>query len=92
MYALDITSEVYKIFEKLEKKSSKQSDIVKKKIENIRENPYHEYKYLKKPLQKYQRVHIDKHFVLIFKINHENKCVELYFYGHHDEVYKWSPH
>jgi mRNA-degrading endonuclease RelE of RelBE toxin-antitoxin system len=61
------------------------------KMKEIRGNPDHQYKFLRKPLQNYNRVHIDKHFVLIFKINHKNKSVVIYYYDHHDNVYKWRP-
>ncbi len=89
MYDLDIKPEADKIFKRLVKKNPKQLDIINRKIKEIRENPQHKYKFLRKPLQTFNRVHIDKHFVLIFKINH--KIVEVYYYGHHDEVYQWKP-
>ena len=91
MYALDIKPEVDKIFSKLSKKNSKQLEILHKKILEIRNNPQHEYKFLRKPLNLFNRVHIDKHFVLIFKINHEKQIVDIYYYDHHDRVYLWKP-
>ena len=91
MYELDIKPEADKIFSKLAKKNPKQLGIIHKKLLEIRSNPHHEYKFLRKPLQLYNRVHIDKHFVLIFKINHENKLVDVYYYDHHDKVYQWRP-
>lgn len=90
MYKLDIKLEVDRIFFKLAKKNPKQLMIINKKIQEIRENPYG-FKFLRKPLQMFNRVHIDKHFVLIFKINHDEEIVEVYYYGHHKEVYKWRP-
>ena len=91
MYSLDIKPEADKIFHKLSKKNQKQLKIINKKIKEIRTNPFHKYKFLRKPLQTFNRVHIEKHFVLIFKIDHNNKVVDVYFYGHHDEVYQWRP-
>ena len=91
MYFLDIKPEADKIFKKLSKKNLKQLRIIDKKITEIRQNPQHEYKNSRSPLQNFNRVHIDKHFVLIFRIDHENMVVEVYFYGHHDEVYEWRP-
>ena len=44
--------------------------------------------FLRKPLKGFNRIHIDKHFVLIFKILHEIQTVEIWYYGHHDEIYK----
>ena len=90
MYDLLIKPEADKIFFKLAKKNKKQLGIISKKVEEIRTNPLHEYKFLRKPLQTYNRVHIDKHFVLIFKINHKSKLIEIYYYAHHDNVYKWK--
>ncbi len=91
MYNLDIKPEADKIFSKLSKKNQQQLMVIYKKIEEIRSNPFHEYKFLRKPLQTFNRVHIEKHFVLIFKIDHPNKVVDVCFYGHHDDVYKWRP-
>jgi len=91
MYLLDIKPEADKIFKKLAKKNPEQLKIIGKKIQEIRENPYHQYKFLRKPLHSFNRVHIDKHFVLIFKIDHQTKVVDIYYYDHHDNVYKWMP-
>jgi len=91
MYYLDIKPEVDKIFRKLSNKNSKQLQIIDRKIKEIKLNPFHKYKFLRKPLQTFNRVHIDKHFVLIFKINHDDKIIDIYFYGHHDGVYQWRP-
>ncbi|NQV09008.1 type II toxin-antitoxin system RelE/ParE family toxin [Candidatus Woesearchaeota archaeon] len=89
MYFLDIKPEADKIFQRLAKKNPNQLQIINKKIKEIRTNPFHIYKFLRKPLQSFNRVHIDKHFVLIFKIDNYNKVVDIYFYGHHDKVYQW---
>lgn len=91
MYNLEIKEEADNIFSKLAKKNPKQLMIIGKKIDEIRNNLQHIYKFLRKPLQTYNRVHIDKNFVLIFKINHENKTVIIYYYNHHDNVYQWRP-
>lgn len=91
MYHLDIKPEADKIFEKLSKKNSTQLQMIDKKIKWIRLNPHHEYKFLRKPLQTFNSVHIDKHFVLIFKLDHQNEIVDVYYYDHHDKVYQWRP-
>jgi mRNA-degrading endonuclease RelE of RelBE toxin-antitoxin system len=65
--------------------------MISKKITEIRRNPGHEYKYLKKPLQNFNRVHIDTHFVLVFKVDHKERTVVIYYFDHHDKVYKWRP-
>ncbi|MEK6833793.1 MAG: hypothetical protein AABY32_07155 [Nanoarchaeota archaeon] len=91
MYELDVKEGADTIFIKLSKKNPRQLEIISKKIQEIREYPYHSYKFLRKPLQNFNRVHIDKSFVLIFKIKHDEKIVEIYYYDHHDNVYKWRP-
>ena len=90
MYGLDIKPEADKIFSKLVKKNLKQLQIIRKKVEEIRTSPYG-YKLLRKPLQTFSRVHIDNHFVLIFKINHTDEIIDIYFFAHHDKVYQWQP-
>ena len=77
MYSLSIKPEADKIFGKLAKKNQKQLRIIGKKIAEIRLNPFHKYKPLREQLQTFNRVHIDKHFVLIFKIEHEHKLVDI---------------
>jgi len=91
MYSLEIKEEADKIFNKLSKKNSRQLKIIDKKIKKIRENPNHIYKFLRKPLQTFNRVHIDDHFILIFKIDHAREIITIYYYEHHDKVYKWRP-
>ena len=90
MYFLDVKSEADKIFKKLSKKNPQQLMIINKKINEILNDP-HRYKFLRKPLHGFNRVHIDKHFVLVFKVDHEKKVVDIYYYDHHDYVYKWQP-
>jgi len=91
MYALDVKPEADRIFKKLAGKNIRQLRIIDRKIAEIRQNPLHKYKPLRKPLHTFNRVHIDKHFVLISKIDHENKTVDVYYYDHHDNVYQWQP-
>lgn len=74
-----------------QKKNKKQLQIINKKIEEIRSKPEHDYKFLRNPLQGFNRIHIDKHFVLIFRIDHKNKIVEVCYYDHHDKIYQWQP-
>ena len=91
MYDLYIKDTADKIFKKLAKKNSKQLKIIYKKIEEIRNNLEHEYKHLRQPFQNFYRVYINSHFVLIFNINHTDEIVTVYYFGHHDEVYRWGP-
>jgi YafQ family addiction module toxin component len=86
MYSLIIDSELDKKLEKLYKKNRKQVEMIFKKSEEIIQNPNH-YKNLRKPLQHWKRVHIDKHFVLTFSVNEETKTITLEDFDHHDNIY-----
>ncbi|MBI3032985.1 hypothetical protein HYY69_05920 [Candidatus Woesearchaeota archaeon] len=90
MYHLEVKPEADKIFSKLARKSRKQLEIIHKKILEIRERPFG-YKFLRAPLQMFNRVHIDSSFVMIFKVDHIKRIVNIYYYDHHDEIYKWRP-
>jgi len=90
MYDLEIKPEADKIFSKLSKKNSQQLKSISNKITQIRKNPFG-HKYLRKPLNGFNRVHIDTSFVLIFKIDHERKIITIYYFDHHDYVYQWKP-
>ena len=86
MYNLIIKEELDCKFDKLSKKNKKQLEIILNKVDEILENP-HRYKNLKAPMNHLKRVHIDKHFVLVFSINEEQKTVTLVDYDHHDNIY-----
>jgi len=88
MYDLCIKPYADKTFKKMEKKEKHILLEINNKINEILNEPDHEYKFLHKPLQNFNRVHINKSFVLIFKILPNEKCVEIWAYEHHYEVYK----
>lgn len=77
-----------KIFAKMEKREKTTLAIIDKKIEEIRTNPRHEYKFLRYPLEDLNRVHITGSFVLVFELHHDNEEVEIWDYDHHDNIYK----
>ena len=87
MYLLEIDEELLKKLDKLSKKNKKQVEIILKKADEIISDP-HRYKNLRAPLNMWKRVHIDKHFVLVFSVNEENKTVTLEDFDHHDNIYK----
>jgi YafQ family addiction module toxin component len=87
MYDLDINPDLKKKLTKLAKKNPKQTKIIVNKSQEIIQNPHH-YKNLRAPLQHWKRVHIDKHFVLVFSVDEENKVVTLQDFDHHDNIYK----
>ena len=85
MYSLEIEQEVYKTFKKLAKKDPPQLNAVKKKIDQILNDPT-QFKPLKHPLQGLWRVHVGS-YVLIYEVCEEAKTVRLIKYKHHDEAY-----
>ena len=87
MYTLKIKPGLEKTLKKLAKKNRVQLEIVFKKVEEILANP-HRYKNLRTPLNDWKRVHVDKHFVLLFSVDEESKSVTLEDYDHHDNIYK----
>lgn len=85
-YGLDISEEIDKKFIKLAKKDKRQLEMINKKVEQIRENPYH-FKPLRGDMKGSRRVHIDKSFVLTYEIDESNNIVRLLDYDHHDNIY-----
>lgn len=77
MYELEIKEELDRILQKISRKNNRQLEMINKKVQEIRANPRHVYKFLHSPLQGFNRVHIDTHFVLIFKVDHALKKVVL---------------
>ncbi len=71
------------------KKDSRRYEILVKKIEEIivSDNIDH-YKNLRKPLQNFKRIHIDAHFVLVFKYEKNEDVIYFYDFDHHDKIYK----
>jgi YafQ family addiction module toxin component len=86
MYNLIIKEELDIKFEKIAKKNKKQLEIISSKVAEILENP-HRYKNLRAPMNHLKRIHIDKHFVLVFSIDEKSKTVILEDYNHHDNIY-----
>lgn len=85
MYNLEIEEEVLKAFKKLRKKDAKQLEAIKKKIEQILNDPL-QFKPLRHPLEGLWRVHVGP-FVLIYEVCKETNTVRLLKYKHHDEAY-----
>lgn len=71
------------------KKDARRYLILMKKIEEIITcNNVDHYKNLRKPLQIFKRVHIDAHFVLVFKYEKSKDAIYFYDFDHHDNIYK----
>lgn len=78
MYNIEIKPEAISKLKKLKKKDIKSFQNVLDKIKEVARiletNPGH-YKNLRKPLNKYKRVHVNKNFVLVFSSNKTNKTM-----------------
>jgi YafQ family addiction module toxin component len=83
LYSDELTKKVKKI----KVKNRALFNAIIKKIDEILENP-ERFKPLRHDLKGFHRVHIMKSFVLIFKIDDENKIVKFEDFDHHDKIYK----
>ena len=90
-FKYDVSDELESTLTKLFKKDLKRYEIVFKKIEEVASRDLSTidfYKNLKHGLNEYKRVHIDKSFVLIFKIFKKEKFILFDRLEHHDNIYK----
>ena len=86
MYS-DVYSEtIAKKLSKIRKKDAKHFSIVRKKMDELLENPHHSYKFLHYNMKSINRVHIG-HFVLVFTVDHKDKIASFEDYDHHDKIY-----
>ncbi|MEW6238687.1 MAG: type II toxin-antitoxin system RelE/ParE family toxin [Candidatus Omnitrophota bacterium] len=83
-YKSQFTQECLRDIKKL-KKSSDLLKRLKNKINEILCDPYR-FKPLRYSLKNKRRIHIGS-FVLIFKIDEEEKIIEFISFRHHDDVY-----
>ena len=90
MFDFNISGELKLKIRKLVKKDKKKVQIINKKIKEVINNDLdsiNHYKNLKYDLKEFKRVHIDKHFVLTFKVDYENNFILFINFDHHDNVY-----
>lgn len=87
MYEIEVSDRLKRILKKIFKKDRNRYEITIKKINEIVENPF-AYKPLKHPLENCRRVHIDSHFVLVFRIDEKKKAIVFIDFDHHDNIYK----
>lgn len=89
MYQLKRSEKLIKILKKLFKKDKVRYEAILKKIDEIIHcgNPNH-YKNLTYDMKEFKEVHIDSHFVLIFKVDEKNKTIEFYDMQHHDKMFE----
>lgn len=90
-FDFDLSDEFRLIIKKLQNKDKARVIILNKKIKEVINNDsksIDRYKNLKYALSEYKRVHIDKSFVLMFKVNKEKNHILFVKLKHHDQIYK----
>jgi len=91
VFKYDVSDKLEMILKKLYKKNRKQYRVILKKIEQIascsKEGIIH-FKNLRYDLKDKKRVHIDKHFVLVFKVDIKKNFILFLDFDHHDNIYK----
>lgn len=89
MYKFDRSDKLKKILKKLFKKDKNRYETTLNKInEAINSEKLHHYKNLSHDMKAFKRVHIDSHFVLIFKVDEKNNLIKFEDLQHHDFIYR----
>ncbi|MFA4855124.1 MAG: addiction module toxin RelE [archaeon] len=89
MLDFEISEKLQRVFKKLRKKDKARLEIALKKIDEICSGQDIEhYKNLAYDLKEFKRVHIDSHFVLIFKFDKKAGKIKFEDLQHHDTIYK----
>ena len=90
MFDYDFSDELRFKIRKLIKKDKKKADIIYKKINQIIScdlKSINHYKNLRGNMKALKRVHIDKSFVLTFKVDVENAFILFVDFDYHDNAY-----
>ena len=90
MFTFDFTDELKLKIRKLLRKDRKKVEIIRKKALEIAGNDsdtIDHYKNLRHDLKNFKRVHIDRHFVLVFMVDKEANHILFVDFEHHDRVY-----
>lgn len=90
MFDFDLSDELKLIIRKLVKKDKKRVEIINKKIKEVINNnkeSIQHYKNLRYNLSDFKRVHIDRSFVLVFKVDIFNNFILFVDFDHHDRIY-----
>jgi YafQ family addiction module toxin component len=88
MLKFSIKPSLLKKLNKIKKRDKKSYENILKKINEImNSSDIEHYKNLRKPMQDIKRVHLNTHFVLLFKYKKSEKELEFLDYLHHDEAY-----
>ena len=89
MYRSERSEKFKKILKKLFKKDRNSYIATLSKIEEvIKTKDLNHYKNLSYDMKEFKRVHIDSHFVLIFKVDKKNSVIKFEDLQHHDKIYK----
>lgn len=91
MFKFQISDKLKRVIRILNKKDRARSLIIAKKIKEITNNNINSiqrYKNLRYDLSGYKRVHVDKSFVLIFRVFEEENFILFERIEHHDKIYK----
>ena len=89
MYSWERSEKLKKILEKLFKKDKVRYEATFRKIDEvINSKDINHYKNLRYDMKEFKRVHIDSHFVLIFKVDEEKKLIKFQDLQHHDYIYR----
>jgi len=87
MFRVEFTDRVKKFLDKIKDRDLILYKSIMRKIEQINENPYR-FKPLRYDLKHYWRVHVKEPYVLVYKIDEENKKIIIVDIDHHDKIYK----
>lgn len=91
VFTFDLSNQLRETITKLAKKDRSRVVALNKKIKEIiacNENTIDHYKNLKYDLKDYKRIHLDKSFVLIFRVFRDKQHIIFERLAHHDEIYK----
>ncbi|MFH1664312.1 MAG: addiction module toxin RelE [archaeon] len=89
MHEFELSEKLRRILKKLSKKDKTRLEITLKKMDEIRNSEEIEhYKNLSYDLKEFKRVHVDSHFVLIFKFDKKTWKIRFEDLQHHDTIYK----
>jgi len=90
-FTFDLSDPLKDTLAKLSTKDPQRSKIIYKKIEQIIQcdgNSVDHYKNLKYDLSDYKEVHIDKSFILVFKVFKKENHILFERFDHHDKIFK----
>ncbi len=90
-FKYDFSDELEETLTKLYKKDRKRYEAIMKKVEEIASrdlNTIDFYKNLRHDEKESKRVHIDKSFVLLFKVFKEKNFILFDRFDHHNNIYK----